>query len=182
MIGPTLRTALLVACLGTAPLAVAQVPEQPLQPTEETELLPVERRAVDDMHPVEMIVFPALGMVFVLGIVVVALLHDRRMQRDRLSAVERLVTAGHTVPRELFTGEKPPLPLPEERRRDIRRGITLLCWAIAVALIPIIGSGGEWRYGVWGLLFLLPSLGSFFKAWLTAREIERGASNGTPQR
>jgi hypothetical protein len=27
----------------------------------------------------------------------------------------------------------------------------------------------------------LPSLGSFFKAWLTAREIARGASSGSPQ-
>ena len=43
------------------------------------------------------------------------------------------------------------------------------------------GSGGQWRYGVWGLLFLLPSLGSFFKAWLTAREIARGASSGSSQ-
>jgi hypothetical protein len=32
----------------------------------------------------------------------------------------------------------------------------------------------------WGFLFLLPSLGNFAKAWLTAREIARGG-NGTPQ-
>jgi hypothetical protein len=122
-----------------------------------------------------------MGMLMVLGIVALGVFNENRKNRDKLAVIERLVTGGQPVPRELITGEKPPLPLPEERRRDVRRGITLLCWAIAVAAIPVIGSGGEWRYGVWGLLFLLPSLGSFFKAWLTAREIARGASSGSPQ-
>ncbi|HJR69077.1 MAG TPA: DUF6249 domain-containing protein, partial [Gammaproteobacteria bacterium] len=117
----------------------------------------------------------------VLGIVAIALLNENRKNRDKMALIERLVTGGQPVPRELLTGEAPQLPLPQERRRDLRRGITLLCWAIAVTLIPVIGSGGEWRYGVWGLLFLLPSLGSFFKAWLTAREIARGTSSGSPQ-
>jgi hypothetical protein len=108
------------------------------------------------------------------------LFHNRNRDRQRLAAVERLVAGGHPVPRELITGQKPALPLPEERRRDIRHGIALLSVAIAVMLIPVLASGGEWRYGVWGLLFLLPSLGSFFNAWLTAREIARGASSGSP--
>jgi hypothetical protein len=162
MIGPALRhTALLFGSLGATPLAFAQEGE----PHDLRFVLPIV----------------ALAFVFVLGILAVALLHERQQNRERLAAIERLVTAGHTVPRELITGERPPLPLPQERRRDIRRGVTLLSWAIAVMLIPVIGSGGEWRYGIWGLLFLLPSLGSFFKAWLTAREIARGASNGSPQ-
>ncbi|HEY3518351.1 MAG TPA: DUF6249 domain-containing protein [Gammaproteobacteria bacterium] len=123
----------------------------------------------------------ALGMLFVVAIVATASYFQQRQMRERMSLIERLVLADKPVPRHLITGEIPPLPLPDERRRDIRRGITLLCWAISVAAIPVIGSGGQWRYGVWGLLFLLPSLGSFFKAWLTAREIARGASSGAPQ-
>ena len=35
--------------------------------------------------------------------------------------------------------------------------VVLLCWAIAVTAIPVIGTGGEWRYGVWGLLLMLPA-------------------------
>jgi hypothetical protein len=117
---------------------------------------------------------------FVLAVVAVSLYHDRAKRRERLALAEKLVAAGQPVPPELLVGENPPLPLAEERRRDVRRGITLLAWAIAVALIPIIGSGGEWRYGVWGLLFLLPSLGSFLKAHLTAREIARRGSADSP--
>jgi hypothetical protein len=122
-----------------------------------------------------------MGMLMVLGILAIVFFNENRKNRERMALIERLVTGGQPVPRELMTGEVPPLPLAQERRRDIRRGITLLCWAIAVFAIPVIGSGGEWRYGVWGLLFLLPSLGSFFKAWLTGREIARGASSGSPQ-
>lgn len=160
------KTALLVCSLAATPLALAQ------------EAAPHEMTA-------EMTAFVALmaslGMLFVVAIVATASYFQQRQTRERLSLIERLVLADKPVPRHLITGEIPPLPLPDERRRDIRRGITLLCWAIAVAAIPVIGSGGEWRYGVWGLLWLLPSLGSFFKAWLTAREIARGASSGAPQ-
>ena len=164
MMGSTLRRGtLLVAAFSVASLALAQEPAMP------------------PPHWGFIATMAAMGMAMVVAIVFVALLHDRSVRRERLTAIERLVASDKPVPRELITGEVPPLPLPQEYRRDVRRGITLLCWAIAVALIPIIGSGGEWRYGVWGLLFLLPSLGSFFKAWLTAREIARGASNGSPQ-
>jgi hypothetical protein len=160
------KTALLVGCLVATPLALAQ------------ETTPHEMTA-------EMTVFIALmaslGMAFVVAIIAVAHYFQQRQTRERLALIERLVLADKPVPRHLITGEIPPLPLPDERRRDIRRGITLLCWAISVAAIPVIGSGGHWRYAVWGLLFLLPSLGSFFKAWLTAREIARGVSSGTPQ-
>ena len=141
----------------------------------------VESAGEEMMETLLMVALPLIAMVFVLGIIAIALFHDRTKNRERLSSIERLVATGQPVPRELITGEVPLLPLPQERRRDMRRGITLLCWAIAVAAIPVIGSGGEWRYGVWGLLFLLPSLGSFFKAWLTGREIARGASSGSPQ-
>lgn len=167
MIGSTWRkTALLIGCLVATPLALAQ------------------ETAPHEMTP-EMTAFVALmaslGMAFVVAIIATVHYFQQRQTRERLALIERLVIADKPVPRHLITGEIPPLPLPDERRRDIRRGITLLCWAIAVTAIPVIGSGGEWRYGVWGLLFLLPSLGSFFKAWLTAREIARGASSGAPQ-
>jgi len=164
MIGSTLRRgAVLAAGLGVAPLALAQ------------ELV--------EMHaPFGFIgVMAGMGMLFLLGIFALGVVNENRKNRDKLAVIERLVTSGQPVPRELITGEVAPLPLPAERRRDIRRGITLLCLAIAVTAIPVIGSGGEWRYGVWGLLFLLPSLGCFFKAWLTAREIARGASSGSSQ-
>jgi hypothetical protein len=165
MIGSSLRPAVvLVGGVCAAPLVVAQ---------EAAEV--AERSWVNDMHPAFMLAFPVSGMLFVLCIIGIALLHDRSMQRERLAAVERLVTAGHTVPRELITGEKPPLMLPEERRRDIRRGIAQLCWAIGIALFFYFTSG-QLRAAAWGLLFLLPSLGNFFKAWLTAREIARGTT------
>jgi uncharacterized protein DUF6249 len=163
MSGSTWRkTALLVGCLAATPLARAQ-------------------ETVEHQIDGFVIAMAALGMLFVVAIVATVHYFLLRQTRERLSLIERLVHADKPVPRHLITGEIPPLPLPDERRRDIRRGVTLLCWAISVALIPIIGSGGNWRYGVWGLLFLLPSLGSFFKAWLTAREIARGASSDTPQ-
>ncbi|HEX7236137.1 MAG TPA: DUF6249 domain-containing protein [Gammaproteobacteria bacterium] len=167
MSGSTWRkTALLVGCLAATPLALAQ--ENPYQ-----EMTASMTAFIGLMA--------ALGMLFVVAIVATASYFQQRQTRERLQVIERLVIADKPVPRHLITGEIPPLPLPDERRRDFRRGITLLCWAISVAAIPVIGSGGEWRYGVWGLLFLLPSLGSFLKAWLTAREIARGASSGTTQ-
>jgi hypothetical protein len=167
MIGSAWRkAALLAGCLAAASLAVAQ------------------EAAPRDMTG-EMTAFvglmAALGMLFVVAIVATVHYFLQRQTRERLQLIERLVLADKPVPRHLITGEIPPLPLADERRRDIRRGITLLCWAISVAAIPVIGSGGQWRYAVWGLLFLLPSLGSFLKAWLTAREIARGASSGTTQ-
>ena len=167
MIGSTWRkTALLVGCLAATPVALAQ--ETPYH-----EMTASMTAFIGLMA--------ALGMLFVVAIVAVVHYFQQRQTRERLALIERLVFADKPVPRHLITGEIPPVPLPDERRRDIRRGITLLCWAIAVTAIPVIGSGGEWRYGVWGLLFLLPSLGSFFKAWLTAREIARGASSGASQ-
>ena len=160
------KVASLVCCLAATPLALAQQRELHELTGEMTAFIGL---------------MAALGMLFVIGIVATASYFQQRQTRERLSLIERLVLADKPVPRHLITGEVPPLALPDERRRDIRRGITLLCWAIAVTAIPVIGSGGEWRYGVWGLLFLLPSLGSFFKAWLTAREIARSASLGAPQ-
>src|SRR5262245_52051267 len=170
MNGSTLRrAAALIGFFSVAHFGLAQVP-----------VIPGPQLIAHDMTAFVGLM-AALGMLFVVAIVATASYFQQRQTRERLSLIERLVLADKPVPRHLITGEIPPLPLPDERRRDIRRGITLLCWAIAVTAIPVVGSGGEWRYGVWGLLFLLPSLGSFFKAWLTAREIARGVSSGTTQ-
>ena len=175
MSGSTLRHfGMLAASLSAAPLARAQVLVQR-----------AEEPGLQVLPGPDIATLAGLGglvLLFVLGVVAVSLYHDRVKRRERIGLAEKLVASGQAVPPELLVGETPSLPLPEERRRDVRRGITLLAWAIAVALIPIIGSGGQWRYGVWGLLFLLPSLGSFLKAHLTAREIARRASNGSPQR
>ena len=156
-----LRAATLVTSLSAAPLALAQ----------ESATMPE--------HWGFIAVMAGLGMLFVLGIIAIALIAEQRKARAKLALVERLVTSGQPVPRQLMTNEPVPLALPDERRRDVRRGITLLFFGLAVSLIPIIGSGGEWRYGVWGLLFLLPALGSFLKAYLVAREIAGGATAGS---
>jgi len=172
MIGSTTRrAAALIGFFSLVQLALAQAP---VAPSQSQQLIAHDMTAFVGL-------MAALGLLFVAAIVATVHYFQTRQARERLSLIERLVVADKPVPRHLITGEIPPLPLPDERRRDIRRGITLLCWAISVFAIPVIGSGGEWRYGVWGLLFLLPSLGSFVKAWLTAREIARGASSGTTQ-
>lgn len=170
MIESTLRrSAMLLASLGTASFALAQGPAilgEPAAPAPPWAFVAA---------------MSVIGMLFVLGIIAVVFFSESRRNRDRLALIERLVTSGHPVPRELMAPGPLQLTLIDERRRDIRRGITLLAWAIAVALIPVIGSGGEWRYGLWGLLFLLPSLGSFLKAHLTAREMARRGPNGSPR-
>jgi len=167
----TWRAATLIGFFSVAHLALAQAP---VAPSQNQQLVAHDMTAFIGL-------MVALGTLFVVAIVATVHYFQTRQARERLSLIERLVLADKPVPRHLITGEIPPLPLPDERRRDIRRGITLLCWAISVFAIPVIGSGGQWRYGVWSLLFLLPSLGSFFKAWLIAREIARGASSGTTQ-
>jgi hypothetical protein len=118
----------------------------------------------------------AVGMLLPIAIIGIIFYNERRKDNERVAAIERLVTAGHTVPPELAPGP-PRVTLPEERRRDVRRGITLLCWGLAVALTLYLTSGLP-RAAAWGLLFLIPSLGSFLKAKLTARELARGAAHG----
>jgi len=39
-------------------------------------------------------------------------------------------------------------------------------------------TGGMPRAAAWGLLLIVPGIGNFVKAWLTAREIARGPSGG----
>jgi hypothetical protein len=130
-------------------------------------------------HFLAMAVFPLLGLLFVLGIIAIINYGEYRQEQVRLASIERLIAAGQPVPRELLAPKLARFTLPEQYRRDVRRGITLLVWAIGVALVLYL-TDGRLRMAAWGFLFLLPSLGNFAKAWLTAREIARGG-NGTPQ-
>jgi hypothetical protein len=131
-------------------------------------------------HLLAMAVFPLLGLLFVLGIIAIVNYNEYRQEQARLASIERLIAAGQPVPRELIAPKLARLTLAEQYRRDMRRGITLLVWAIGVALVFYFTSGGQWRPAAWGFLFLLPSLGNFGKAWLTRREMARGG-DGTPQ-
>jgi hypothetical protein len=119
------------------------------------------------------------GMLFVLGIIAITFFTDSRRTREKLALVERLIANGQPVPRELMVNEPPKLTLPEERRRDIRRAIAFICWGIGVAVVFYIVSGGLPRAAAWGLLLIVPGLGNFLKASLTARDIARGASDGS---
>ncbi len=117
------------------------------------------------------------GMLMILGIIAIVFFNDARKGRDKLRLVERLVTEGKPVPHGLMVNERPPLTLPEERRRDIRRGIAFLCWGIGVSVVFYIVSGGIPQSAAWGLLLILPGLGNFLKAWLTPPDIARGLSD-----
>lgn len=151
------RLAVLLGGLCAARLALAQEPPELHDPT-------------------FAIALPVVVLACMIPIVVVAIINyaEYRQSRERLATVERLVAAGHTVPPELMLPGEPQLTPAQERRRDVRLGITLLCWALAVALVLYLMSG-ELRWASWGFLFLVPSLGSFLKAWLTGRELARGA-------
>jgi hypothetical protein len=173
MTGSTLRRAvLLAASLGAAPLALAQggllAPER---------IVPGELTVLPGLDWTVVIPLVALG--FLLPIAVVAIINygEHRQNRERLATIERLVTAGHAVPAQIMQSGPSRLTLADEYRRDVRRGITLLCWALGVALVLYLTSGGQLRSAAWGLLFLILSLGSFLKAWLTTREMARSASD-----
>jgi Domain of unknown function (DUF6249) len=121
----------LTVTLLAAPLAVAQE---------------MEGHGVEaPMHWLAMAMFPVLGMLFVLGILAIISYGEYRQQKARLASIERLVTAGHPVPRELVAPALARMTLPEQYRRDVRRGITLLVWAIGVALVFYFTSGGQLR-------------------------------------
>jgi len=159
-----LRAGVLVTSLAAAPLALAQqtFPEPATPPP----------------HWGFIGMMAAMGMLFVLGIIAVVFFTENRRQRQKLALVEKLVTDGRSVPRELMTNEPRVLTLPEEKRRDIRRAIAFLCWGIGIGVVFYIVSGGNPRAAAWGLLFVVPGLGNVLKAWLTAREIARGSADG----
>ena len=157
-----LRAGALVVGLGVAPLALAQVPPLAVMPP----------------HWGFIAAMAGMGMLMVLGILAIIFFNENRRSREKLALVERLITGGQPVPRELMVNEPRQLTLPEERRRDMRRGITWLCWALGIAVVFYYVSGRQPSALAWGLLPLILSLGSFLKAWLTAREIARSAAAG----
>src|ERR1700741_5279062 len=157
-----LRAGPLAIGLGAAPLALAQ----PLAVT-------------PPPHWTFIAVMAGMGMLMVLGILAMLFFNENRKNREKLAVVERLVTGGQPVPRELMINEPRQLTLPEQRRHDIRRGIAFLCSGIGIGVVFYIVSGGNPRAAAWGLLFIVPGLGNFLKAWLTAREIARGSADGS---
>jgi hypothetical protein len=158
-----LRTGALLTSLAATPLALAQVPQAVVPPP----------------HWGFIGMMAGFGMLMVLGIISLVTLANNRAQRERLALVEKLVTDGKPVPRELMVNEPRQLTLSEEYRRDVRRGIAFLCWGVGIGVVFYIVSGGNPRAAAWGLLFVVPGLGNFLKAWLTAREIARGAADGS---
>ena len=156
-----IRTGALVASLGLASLAFAQEPSTSTPP------------------PWAFIgVMGGMAMLMTLGILALVFFNDSRKNRDKLALVERLVTDGKPVPRELMAYGPPQLSLPEQRRHDLRRGIAFLCWGIGFSVVFYILSRGNPGAAAWGLLLIVPGLGNFLKAWLTAREIARGSAAG----
>jgi hypothetical protein len=156
-----IRAGALVTSLGLTPLAFAQEPAGP--------------------PPWGFIgVLGATGMLMVVGILAVIFFNDARKNRDKLALVERLVTDGKPVPRELMMYGPPQLSLPEQFRYDIRRAIAFVCWGIGISVVLCLLSPPPVRpeAAAWGLLLIIPGLGNFLKAWLTAREIARGPSGG----
>jgi hypothetical protein len=159
-----LRAGALVTSLAAAPLALAQESVRP--------------PATIPEHWPFIALMAALGMLFVLGIIAIGFLTENRRQRQKLALVEKLVTGGQPVPRELMTNEPRLLTLPEQYRHDIRRAIAFLCWGIGISFAFYMLSAGNPRAAAWGLLLIVPGLGNFLKAWLTAREIARGSAGG----
>jgi hypothetical protein len=152
------------ATFAAAPLALAQTPPP---------------AAVVPEHWGFIVAISGVGVLFVLGIIAIASFAENRRSRAKLELVERLLTSGQPVPRELMTNVPRLLPLPEQRRYDIRRAVAFLSWGIGIGVAFYFLSGGNPRAAAWGLLFVVPGLGNLLKAWLTAREIARGPTDGT---
>ena len=107
------------------------------------------------------------GIVFVLGVVGIALYAAAKRTRHRLELVARLIEQGQRVPRELLF-ENPMPNVAEQRHRDLRRGIWMLCWAAGVALAFYFLSG-QIRATAWSLIFLFLAAGSFINLYLSRR-------------
>jgi predicted PurR-regulated permease PerM len=107
------------------------------------------------------------SLVFTLGCVGLALYFASKHERHKLDTISKLVASGHPVPREMFL--KKVLPsVEDQRRRDRRRGVSALCWAVGVALTFYL-LGGDPRAPAWGLIFLFVSIGSFVNLYLSTR-------------
>jgi len=132
-----------------------------------TPMLALAQSPVDDI-PGHVFVFAGMGMLFVLGIVAISLYFGTRIDRARLDAIERLLAQGQRVPPEMF--QRTVEPPPEiRRRRDFRRGVVLLGWALGVGGVFYILSGGQLRAAAWSLIFLFLSAASFLNWYLSDR-------------
>jgi hypothetical protein len=129
-----------------------------------------------DYGPPIVIMGMGFGMLVVLAVVVMGFFWGMRRNQQRLELIGRLVEKGHAVPPALF-GK--PLPPHEQQRVDVRRGITLLGWAIGVALLMYFGFG-ELRATAWALLFLFLSLASFVNAYLSGRFAREHTASDAP--
>jgi Flp pilus assembly protein TadB len=107
-------------------------------------------------------------MLFVLGIIFIALQSASRIERNRFELIERLLARGERVPPELLRRHN-DLPPEEQRRRDLRRGIVLLAWGLGVGIVFYIVSGGQLRAAAWSLIFLFLSAASFLNWYLSDR-------------
>jgi len=133
-------------------------------------LTPMLALADDLKHeiPAQVAVIAGLGMLMVLGIITIVFHYGSRVDRARLDLIERLLAKGQRVPTELLRRAY-ELPPDEQRRRDFRRGIVLLGWALGVGLVFYILSHGQLRAAAWSLIFLFLSAASFLNWYLSAR-------------
>jgi len=118
--------------------------------------------------PPHVVVLGAIGMLFTLGVIAVVFHFIGRVERARLDVIERLLAQDKRVPPELFNRTN-ELPLDVRRRRDFRRGITLLAWGLGIGLVFFILSHGQWRAAAWSLIFLFLSGASFLNWYLSER-------------
>ena len=117
----------------------------------------------------------AIGALFVLGIIVIAVIGPqwmlRNSMRDRAELIDKLLAAGQPVPPELLAPPTPPGPPPvtapatpaSNRLRSLRRGVGLLAFGAGIAAVAYLGFDSP-RTASWGLLFLALSIASFINA------------------
>ena len=116
-----------------------------------------------------------ISLLFVLGIIAIALLGPqwmlRNAMRERTELIDKLLAAGQPVPPELLTPPSPPGPPPLpahqqlalNRMRSLRRGVGLLALGAGIAAVAYFGFDSP-RMASWGLLFLALSIASFVNA------------------
>lgn len=119
-----------------------------------------------------------MSLLFVLGIIAIALLGPqwllRHALRERAELVDKLLAAGQPVPPELLAPPSPP-PLPPHqtpvvsRMRSLRHGVGLLAFGVGIAAVAYFGFGSP-RMASWGFLFLALSIASFVNATFFSSE------------
>ena len=122
-----------------------------------------------------------IGIVFVLGVLATVFYFRFKQDRYRLDTVAKFIEKGQPVPRELLSA-LPPMPtVAEQRRRDLRRGVWMLAWAVGVALAAYFLSD-QIRTAAWSLIFLSLSAGSFVNLYLSRRIEGEGKADDLPRK